>query len=223
MSKSNSIIDFSNMSKEDSKSFSSRQFPENPNRAFNVNEKDRVERVEKDNLQFEIDNVNFNNFSKINQQGNTFYNSKINETMPNTTKENLLNRTEKNLISQLKKNPNKIEGHKSKQPSQIPITPDTCNLNDIVIEKLEESKIAQDNTKDELAFLDEIIQKEHDCYLNDYDISDYFRRIKIEEFNTAFYTFISIASGLIYHELNTNGPTYPHIQKISNYLTSQST
>jgi hypothetical protein len=65
-----------------------------------------------------------------------------------------------------------------------------------------------DHDGKDFKFIRDIVQSEKLSNFDDTLINDYFTRIKVEEFNTAFYTFVSIISGLIYHELKTNSNEY---------------
>lgn len=91
------------------------------------------------------------------------------------------------------------------QNFHTPIIPDGFNMNDINLEQI--NSIDSQETKDEFDFCTKINNKERECD-NDYETNDLFIKIKIQEFNNAFYTLVSIASALIYHDLNTYGSNY---------------
>jgi hypothetical protein len=63
----------------------------------------------------------------------------------------------------------------------------------------------------DLSFIKHIIQNEQEKCDNEYETEEYFLKLKLEEFNTAFYTLISITCGMLYHnsiinDNNTNKP-----------------
>ena len=60
------------------------------------------------------------------------------------------------------------------------------------------------STGNELPFIKNIIQNEQEKCDNDYETEEYFLKLKLEEFNTAFYTLISITCGMLYHTSTTN-------------------
>jgi hypothetical protein len=65
----------------------------------------------------------------------------------------------------------------------------------------------------ELDFIEKIENEEKEQCDNDYDANELFCKIKLEEFHCAFFTLLSIASGMIYHDLNTFGQKFYSIYK----------
>ena len=64
----------------------------------------------------------------------------------------------------------------------------------------------------DLPFITTIIQTEQEKCDNDYETEEYFLKLKLEEFNTAFYTLVSITCGMLYHNLTTNDINTPFTQ-----------
>lgn len=56
----------------------------------------------------------------------------------------------------------------------------------------------------DLPFIKRILQNEQEKCDNDYETEEYFLKLKLEEFNTALYTLISITCGMLYHNSITN-------------------
>lgn len=178
---------------------------------LNENNDDNVGRIEGDNdYKFNLEKFNFkNNISAIE-----------NETGQNTTRANLINRTlNQNQNKNQKNNSISLKNERSKNPSQIPVTPDAFNLNDMMMETYNEKNIkfktetvSQDTTNDDFGFVQKINKNEQECD-NDYETNDLFVKLKIEEFHCAFYTFVSICSALIYHDINTYGASYDTFTK----------
>lgn len=207
--------------------------------------KDKMARVEGDNFKFDIDNINFNNKQGSSNISRMSGQSFINET----TKVNLMSGTEKNIIKNLLKettnnrdnnqhnqdeatilkSKSRLNSKKQlKKVSQIPITQDNYNVWGDELSKtkydtpgLTDMEDDQEEFKDEFKFIENIKKSEEFNCDNDYDTNEYFIKLKVIESNTALYHFISISSGVMYHELKTYPENFTSvINNIDLYNTS---
>lgn len=89
----------------------------------------------------------------------------------------------------------------------------------------EQQNLSEGNLKNkseiETEMIASIIQSEQEICDNDYETNEYFLKLKLEEFNTAFYTLISIICGIIYHDL-TNYHTQLSTKNMELYNKSKS-
>jgi uncharacterized membrane protein (DUF485 family) len=208
-----------------SESSSAKKAKNNPkfNLIAELQKEENLDRVSGD--PFKMDNSDFFNFDKMsnNQKGNS--NTKDSEANINTTKTELLNTKKSNIV-------NNISSKKvsEKKLSRIDKNDDYENLqvNDLPEIKFEGgNKITFNEYNDEnkqlktfnndsiydldLNFVDEIKNSEKDI-LDDYETNECFIKLKLEEFNTALYTFMSIASALLYHDFKNYPENYSNFK-----------
>ena len=74
----------------------------------------------------------------------------------------------------------------------------------------------------EIEIINKILKNEQDLVDNDYETNEYFIKLKLDDFYTAYLTLFSIATGIIYHDISQQ-PDFPAkeiIRKCNIFLTS---
>lgn len=195
----------SNTPSKSSKNFSP-QHDRKKNFAIFQNELENINRVNGDPFSTEMFDLKLKETNEIS--------SRTDNSQNNTTKGNLLN--EKDSPPSLLIKDEKLTTYNNLTSNGVE---EKQNDNKEIFEGNLDNTRSSDIIEGEfnLNFINQIKRKER-SEINDYTSNDYYIKLKIEEFNTAIYTLVSIISGLLYHELKNYGENYESFTKNSELL-----
>jgi hypothetical protein len=161
-------------------------------------------------LEHSINEVNLNSSNNLNQDGELNQSNNLNKNISITKlneNNNSNRRNSNNNFTLIKSSVNSSQIGLKKQSGIFNIS----ELTKTIMREEEDVPI-----EEELKFIEEFLIKETQQE-NEYETSEYFKRIEVDEVVSFILAAIAVGSGMLYHEFKSNGKKYTKDEDLLNF------